>query len=401
MKRSYAWTTAIAVLAVFLPPRTLLAVSSTPAPPVFIQSISNEAECSGSANPCSVTVPYADYGPPTPLPGDLIIAFITAGGSYTSNPPLTGWSYLGSRIVATGTDACTQTGWVAAHIVGASETGFYTFTIPEMGASCAEGPPEFTVALFQYSSVDTNLSDYAALLDASAGDTTGDIETTSITAPANSKVLAIFAGTGADYNTPAPYDDCDAPGGSSWFCVFSGLTGSPALTFEGANPLAWAFAAADVWMPSGGITGPYDVKQYYNDPPSDNDVPIDGANLSAIVTIPAATNNPPPDGGACFGPVECSTGLLLQSQTDFFLPDTIPISFTRTYRTHNLTAGSFGNGQTDNYELYVKQTPGSTAILVLPDAAQVPYQLYAQPPDGYDYNTSANKDIFTGSKLLI
>ena len=104
----------------------------------------------------------------------------------------------------------------------------------------------------------------------------------------------------------------------------------------------------DVWTPSGGIVGPYIAVQTYAG--ASQNAP----NLSALVTIPAAQNNPPPNGGACVGdPVECSTGLLLESHTDFFVPDTIPIMLTRTYRTQDFTSRSFGNGQTSNYDMFI------------------------------------------------
>src|SRR5208282_2568190 len=56
---------------------------------------------------------------------------------------------------------------------------------------------------------DTDPSHYAASLLAYPGDSSGRVPTGSITAPSNSKVLAIFAGSGLESTVnPPPYDEC-------------------------------------------------------------------------------------------------------------------------------------------------------------------------------------------------
>ena len=119
-----------------------------------------------------------------------------------------------------------MTGWIAAHVVALGESTSYTFTIPAMAAGCNGLDNEFDTALFNYRFVDQNLSHYAASLDSFAGNSAGWIPTGSITAPSNSKVLAIFAGSGHETTNPPPYDEC----GSG--CYIFPPSGSPALTLD-------------------------------------------------------------------------------------------------------------------------------------------------------------------------
>jgi RHS repeat-associated protein len=89
------------------------------------------------------------------------------------------------------------------------------------------------------------------------------------------------------------------------------------------------------------------------------------------------TPNPPPDGCPVADPVDCSTGLFIESHTDISLKDVIPIQLKRTYRTADTRSRPFGIGATDNYELFIYSPNGagnySTINLVLPDGALVQY----------------------------
>src|SRR5271170_1484324 len=121
---------------------------------------------------------------------------------------------------------------------------------------------------------------------------------------------------------------------------------------------------------------------------------------------------PAPDGGTCptGSPVECSTGVLLQTHTDFFLPGPIPIQFTRTYRSLDgpidlmdefspTSTREFGWGHTDNYDIFLtNDTAGNnlTQYLILPDGAQVPYILNSAQTE---WQTFVNAGVFTGSVL--
>ena len=84
-----------------------------------------------------------------------------------------------------------------------------------------------------------------------------------------------------------------------------------------------------------------------------------------------------PEGGTCAGgPVECSTGILVDSQTDFFLPDTIPIKLNRTYRTLDGLQRSFGVGHSDNYDMFLEWRNNLNQYhLILPDGERVVYQV--------------------------
>src|SRR5207253_9440233 len=70
----------------------------------------------------------------------------------------------------------------------------------------------------------------------------------------------------------------------------------------------------------------------------------------------------PPDGPPpcpnpedCKGgdPVDLYTGLLVTQKTDLFLPDVIPIQFTRTYRPRDTFSRAFGLGTNHSYDLFL------------------------------------------------
>jgi YD repeat-containing protein len=82
---------------------------------------------------------------------------------------------------------------------------------------------------------------------------------------------------------------------------------------------------------------------------------------------------PPPGGGTSAGdPVDLATGLFVYRKTDLVLPDTIPITLTRTYR-QDATAGSFGPGNTHPYEMYLWFGFWSYVDLILPDGGKIHY----------------------------
>lgn len=82
-------------------------------------------------------------------------------------------------------------------------------------------------------------------------------------------------------------------------------------------------------------------------------------------------SGPPPGGGASGGdPVDLATGLFVYRKTDLVLPDTIPISLTRTYRQDG-TAGSFGAGNSHPYEMYLWFGFWSWVDLILPDGGKI------------------------------
>lgn len=88
---------------------------------------------------------------------------------------------------------------------------------------------------------------------------------------------------------------------------------------------------------------------------------------------------PPPDAeppGDCCGndadPVNLWTGLFELQQTDLFLPDVLPLSLTRTYRTRDLDVRPFGVGTTHPYAMFLWSAQQyQQADLVLPDGGRI------------------------------
>jgi RHS repeat-associated protein len=80
---------------------------------------------------------------------------------------------------------------------------------------------------------------------------------------------------------------------------------------------------------------------------------------------------PNPDDGE---PVDLSMGLFVLEKTDLFLPDTLPIMLTRTYRPEDNQSRSFGIGTTFPYDLFLfSAQPFQEADLILPDGGRVHY----------------------------
>jgi YD repeat-containing protein len=73
-------------------------------------------------------------------------------------------------------------------------------------------------------------------------------------------------------------------------------------------------------------------------------------------------------------PVDLSTGLYILDETDFFLPDVIPITFTRTYRPGDPASRPFGIGTMHSYELYLLRNGLCSEVrLILPDGGRIRY----------------------------
>jgi RHS repeat-associated protein len=100
----------------------------------------------------------------------------------------------------------------------------------------------------------------------------------------------------------------------------------------------------------------------------------------AMVSNPsnAPTNGPPAGSGPKDKggePVDLSTGLFVYERTDLVLPDTIPISLTRTYRQSDTVSRPFGIGMTHPYEIFMvgDTRPYTYQELILPDGARIHY----------------------------
>jgi YD repeat-containing protein len=101
--------------------------------------------------------------------------------------------------------------------------------------------------------------------------------------------------------------------------------------------------------------------------------------------------------------VNLSDGLFIDHQTDFYLPDMIPINLTRTYRMMDERSRSFGKGTSDSYELFL--APNSAAFthmdLILPDGTKIFYRRLS-PGIGYIdavYLHTATSGVFFGSMI--
>jgi len=109
-------------------------------------------------------------------------------------------------------------------------------------------------------------------------------------------------------------------------------------------------------------------------------------------------------------PVQLSSGEFIYENTDLSLPDVIPVSLNRTYRTNDGVSRSFGIGATDKYDMYMTGTtfPYTYQELILPDGDRVRFDrissgtgytdavyLHSEAADEYYgativYNTSNN-----------
>ncbi|WP_203912639.1 RHS repeat-associated core domain-containing protein [Rhizocola hellebori] len=73
-------------------------------------------------------------------------------------------------------------------------------------------------------------------------------------------------------------------------------------------------------------------------------------------------------------PVDLGTGLFIDTHTDLFLPDVMPISLSRTYRQADGTVRAFGLGQNFNYGIFLHSKQEYEEVdLVLPDGGKVHY----------------------------
>ena len=82
-----------------------------------------------------------------------------------------------------------------------------------------------------------------------------------------------------------------------------------------------------------------------------------------------------PGFGSDGDPVDLSTGLFIQTNTDLSLPDVLPIAFTRTYRQNDSVSRSFGIGSMHPYDMFLVGTtfPYTYVDLILQDGTRVHY----------------------------
>ncbi|TKB68029.1 MAG: hypothetical protein E8D47_00685 [Nitrospira sp.] len=97
------------------------------------------------------------------------------------------------------------------------------------------------------------------------------------------------------------------------------------------------------------------------------------ANAPVFQPPPPVTFKNPGDGYSCAGePCDTKTGLYYQHDTDIAVPDVMPITFTRTYRTEDTASRVFGIGASHPYDQYMLRDDLCTeARVILPDGAYI------------------------------
>ena len=94
-----------------------------------------------------------------------------------------------------------------------------------------------------------------------------------------------------------------------------------------------------------------------------------------------------PGGGPPGGdPVDLATGLFVYEKTDLYLPDTMPIALTRTYRQGDTASRAFGIATTHPYDMFIAGDLNdfSYVYLVLPNGGRIRFDRIA----GNSWNTS-------------
>ena len=128
----------------------------------------------------------------------------------------------------------------------------------------------------------------------------------------------------------------------------------------------------------------------------------------AMVSNPsnAPTDGPPggsPPKDKDGEPVDLSTGLFVYQRNDLVLPDTIPISLTRTYRQSDTVSRPFGIGMTHPYEIFMigDTRPYTYQELILPDGARIHYDRISPGTSFSDavYEHTATQTGFYKSQL--
>ncbi len=102
-------------------------------------------------------------------------------------------------------------------------------------------------------------------------------------------------------------------------------------------------------------------------------------------------------------PVDLSTGQFIYSKTDMALPDTVPITFTRTYIANDSRSRAFGIGATDNYDMFMvgDTNPYTYQELILPDGGRIRFDRISSGTsfgDAVYVHVSAH-DRFYGAQL--
>jgi YD repeat-containing protein len=180
------------------------------------------------------------------------------------------------------------------------------------------------------------------------------------------------------------------PANSGWYVYGEGSVtpdGSQVIPDPGVG--IWSFTGAMVGGPSMAPASPNPA------PPT---TPPPGTPQSEPQNPQGPPNLCPPG-----DPVDCSTGLFIESHADISLADVVPIVFTRTYRTADTRSRPFGIGATDNYEMFLvgSSNPWTYQDLILPDGARIYYPRISSGTGYTDavYQNTSSPGFFYGSTI--
>jgi RHS repeat-associated protein len=137
----------------------------------------------------------------------------------------------------------------------------------------------------------------------------------------------------------------------------------------------WQYDPKDKgWHIYGKGTVTQDAKQVVPDP-GVRVYEFTGAMINVPGLVPAAIAAIRDAFAAISGdPVDLGTGLLINSHTDLYLPDILPISITRTYRQSDSRSRPFGIGTNFDYGIFLhSQNQYQEADLIFPDSSKVHY----------------------------
>ena len=139
----------------------------------------------------------------------------------------------------------------------------------------------------------------------------------------------------------------------------------------------------DFWTYDPEVKGWYVYGQGTVTPNGSQIMPDPGVVLYAFNgTMVATPNLAPPEGpkpcnpaSEMGDPVDGATGLYVYTKTDFSIPDTFPIEFTRTYRTRDQMSRPFGIGTSHSFEMFIVGAtwPYTFVDLILPDGGRLHY----------------------------
>ena len=180
--------------------------------------------------------------------------------------------------------------------------------------------------------------------------------------------------------------------------VYPNYGGLPA----GAHVPLWDYdAAKGGWYIYGEGTVTKDGRQIMPNP----GVELPGMHCygGSFDTDDAPGSAPTPGCGACGGdPVDLGSGLFVYDKTDLKLPDTLPLSLTRTYRQNDSIGRAFGIGTSHPYDLkIIGDNPNLTyAELVLPDGARIRYERTNPGASPMTFEHTASPSAFYKSTLV-